>query len=236
MCGGTTSSQSKVPTFGGLSPRVRGNRRNRAPKHHPQGSIPACAGEPAARGAWPAPGGVYPRVCGGTRGAARRGEWGPGLSPRVRGNRGRGGGGAGAGGSIPACAGEPRGRTDRGRGRRVYPRVCGGTAGSTPPRWTPGGLSPRVRGNRAHVVPDDPRRGSIPACAGEPSPGLRASRTGRVYPRVCGGTPAGFYTQRPVPGLSPRVRGNRPGGPATRPDAGSIPACAGEPGRWRRTG
>ena len=51
------------------------------------------------------------------------------------------------------------------------------------------GLSPRVRGNRAH---NDDRHNlvrSIPACAGEP----RVCNTGwgrnRVYPRVCGGTP-----------------------------------------------
>ena len=50
-----------------------------------------------------------------------------------------------------------------------------------------------------------------------------------VYPRVCGGTPSQPRQWVAVPGLSPRVRGNRAG---TRRRAGScrsIPACAGEP-------
>ena len=78
---------------------------------------------------------VYPRVCGGTK----RGGWGaamiPGLSPRVRGNRGLGGQSGGAVGSIPACAGEPAATPPKPRVDRVYPRVCGGT---------PGALSGRV--------------------------------------------------------------------------------------------
>ena len=46
---------------------------------------------------------------------------------------------------------------------------------------------------------------------------------------MCGGTPAGVWTDTDAEGLSPRVRGNR----LTDPYAGnadrSIPACAGEP-------
>ena len=71
------------------------------------GSIPACAGEPAhwmrwARAAW-----VYPRVCGGTlvRAGAYDQVWG--LSPRVRGNPQFAGGDHPITRSIPACAGEP---------------------------------------------------------------------------------------------------------------------------------
>ena len=52
---------------------------------------------------------VYPRVCGGTLAAQRTPGCSAGLSPRVRGNhdfRVRPGE---ITGSIPACAGEPRG-------------------------------------------------------------------------------------------------------------------------------
>ena len=51
--------------------------------------------------------GVYPRVCGGTPQPAAPAYSPPGLSPRVRGNRGN--------------------TRLRNGGRRVYPRVCGGT-------------------------------------------------------------------------------------------------------------
>ncbi len=50
-----------------------------------------------------------------------------------------------------------------------------------------------------------------------------------VYPRVCGGTAQNSTNLVDLPGLSPRVRGNRfrslPWYWLTR----SIPACAGEP-------
>ena len=55
-----------------------------------------------------------------------------------------------------------------------------------------------------------------------------------VYPRVCGGTfaiPGPGIRGR---GLSPRVRGNRIGRMHSGIMRGSIPACAGEPGRSRR--
>ena len=114
---------------------------------------------------------------------------GTGLSPRVRGNlrpdvpprpdyR-----------SIPACAGEPPSGYSMKDGLRVYPRVCGGTFGSSsfPSGWM--GLSPRVRGNLASSFAPDPGGGSIPACAGEPIAASRPRFMRWVYPRVCGGTP-----------------------------------------------
>ena len=131
--------------------------------------------------------------------------------------------------SIPACAGEPRLMSGTKGFYKVYPRVCGGTisASASPPATN--GLSPRVRGNRTPSGWAAAPTGSIPACAGEPRrrPYLRPKA--RVYPRVCGGTGLGRTAARPVPGLSPRVRGNPlyPGVYTTR--IRSIPACAGEP-------
>ena len=149
VCGGTVGSAVDVLTKGGLSPRVRGNRRVVSAHTTYTRSIPACAGEPSSLALYATIPTVYPRVCGGTYQAMRLVRSTIGLSPRVRGNHAacllvhaklR---------SIPACAGEPwQGRYFR-RVRWVYPRVCGGTlpAAPCPPPWT--GLSPRVRGNRA---------------------------------------------------------------------------------------
>ena len=72
-------------------------------------------------------------------------------------------------------------------------------------------------------------RGSIPACAGEPSSNGRMCAGCRVYPRVCGGTGVPIRLDLSDPGLSPRVRGNRAMADQLRGENGSIPACAGEP-------
>ena len=69
------------------------------------------------------------------------------------------------------------------------------------------GLSPRVRGNRSTMMPSMGIRGSIPACAGEPSGGKPAAIFVAVYPRVCGGTSTVNRSKLSVGGLSPRVRG-----------------------------
>ena len=153
----------------------------------------------------------------------------PGLSPRVRGNqpptRNRGVGGR----SIPACAGEPKIGYKSDREKSVYPRVCGGTIFSpskSPPR---AGLSPRVRGNRHKPRPAAPRRGSIPACAGEPGANNVPLPRDPVYPRVCGGTRRNGCDSVRRNGLSPRVRGNPQVPQGHIGGSRSIPACAGEP-------
>ena len=229
VCGGTAGSSWAAFRQWGLSPRVRGNRSNGCAKPTPQGSIPACAGEPRLRGGRPCAGRVYPRVCGGTRARPGRRRRLGGLSPRVRGNRRQHEVESAGFGSIPACAGEPLTRTVRGDSERVYPRVCGGTFSMRAMRFRRKGLSPRVRGNRAPRVRALWWRGSIPACAGEPASSPPARLRDRVYPRVCGGTRLPNALLKVGAGLSPRVRGNLERPAALPPRAGSIPACAGEP-------
>ena len=91
------------------------------------------------------------------------------------------------------------------------------------------GLSPRVRGNPLHDLPQSTQCRSIPACAGEPDIEVVGELKNGVYPRVCGGTRYQFSLPLPGLGLSPRVRGNQePPGPSANPHR-SIPACAGEP-------
>ena len=168
-------------------------------------------------------------MCGGTGLGVWRGCPTRGLSPRVRGNPGRPRRRPGGDGSIPACAGEPRRRPRGTAATRVYPRVCGGTGIWIVPLAAACGLSPRVRGNPEFPAPRRRPGGSIPACAGEPSPARCAARQRRVYPRVCGGTHDYVARLTDAEGLSPRVRGNPADVGARRPKGGSIPACAGEP-------
>ena len=229
VCGGTAATLLDSDTRRGLSPRVRGNQPRWGLSNPGRWSIPACAGEPFLIDTGSPPEWVYPRVCGGTGRCRTRSGMTRGLSPRVRGNppayrvqsAGRG--------SIPACAGEPGAPPIPPRRRTVYPRVCGGTTALAAALRNRGGLSPRVRGNLLEKSDDLRRVGSIPACAGEPRWWGMQSRSLRVYPRVCGGTPRLPGRGRRRRGLSPRVRGNR--GQMLLPgvSTGSIPACAGEP-------
>ena len=208
VCGGTPYGQRILLTHNGLSPRVRGNPARTRGYLIAFGSIPACAGEPAA-GIFRWVGDeVYPRVCGGTRSglAARRSACG--LSPRVRGNPQGVEGTHTPHGSIPACAGEPQPCPFLQVLCEVYPRVCGGTRPSCATEHSAQGLSPRVRGNLDRNLLHIERHRSIPACAGEPHYGHIPVLCVRVYPRVCGGTQYPCRLAFVVRGLSPRVRGN----------------------------
>ena len=131
-----------------------------------------------------------------------------GLSPRGRGNHYVFTANRRYAGSIPAWAGEPRARGQRGIGE---------------------GLSPRGRGNR---LPADAERApgrSIPAWAGEPPQHRYGCNYRGVYPRVGGGTSLFNHLPVRLSGLSPRGRGN-PNIWNIKPTFyGSIPAWAGEP-------
>ena len=131
VCGGTSQYKWMLSFLWGLSPRVRGNRMLSPPRDRDQGSIPACAGEPAAARQTCAPAWVYPRVCGGTATSSAWAKIIRGLSPRVRGNLAEHLGISEDDGSIPACAGEPPQCLPTSREVRVYPRVCGGTSNAS---------------------------------------------------------------------------------------------------------
>ena len=68
VCGGTVSGAPSNQIRRGLSPRVRGNPGVTADNGFVEGSIPACAGEPAMIDDAASIPEVYPRVCGGTPG------------------------------------------------------------------------------------------------------------------------------------------------------------------------
>ena len=235
VCGGSGGANYSSAQALGLSPRVRGKQGQRADALAAAGSIPACAGEAQLVRGGGAANEVYPRVCGGSIALHEpiRIAWG--LSPRVRGKLQRLVGILVRRGSIPACAGEARGRGKRGGRNRVYPRVCGGSYRTFGIGRNPVGLSPRVRGKLWQRGKAPPPLRSIPACAGEASLAGRHCRPASVYPRVCGGSSAYLTKRVPRPGLSPRVRGKRIPFVNGRLDDRSIPACAGEalPGAWR---
>ena len=188
MCGGTDCECAKPAAHRGLSPRVRGNHGPAHGRGEHLRSIPACAGEPIVSVAAQSAAWVYPRVCGGTRSQTVASVQVAGLSPRVRGNHAPAAGKDSHRGSIPACAGEPKVLGSIAMSQQVYPRVCGGTSSWSFQLRPPYGLSPRVRGNRRCGDAGRATRRSIPACAGEPRPAVRARGRPWVYPRVCGGT------------------------------------------------
>ena len=129
----------------GLSPRVRGSHVRPLWFLLPDGSIPACAGEPRSPRGWLVAMWVYPRVCGGAMSDLYGSFYQMGLSPRVRGSRRPGLVHLTILGSIPACAGEPGDLRSRFSTRRVYPRVCGGALADPNASGCQSGLSPRVR-------------------------------------------------------------------------------------------
>ena len=167
-------------------------------------SIPARAGEPASPARPQSPAGVYPRACGGTGQLVDDPLSVGGLSPRVRGNPSAERPRFRSGGSIPARAGEPVVTSRTIIQSRVYPRACGGTAATALPPDCGGGLSPRVRGNRAVDGRCAVGDGSIPARAGEPRASHPTRRPRTVYPRACGGTEPLYPST--LKGVYPRTR------------------------------
>ena len=174
--GGTSLAKTEIDPHAGLSPRVRGNLPHVFRNGDSYRSIPACTGEPCIRRPRTECRAVYPRVYGGTCGSLATCSFSGGLSPRVRGNLEEVLLEDAGARSIPACTGEPCCSNQTATGRSVYPRVYGGTG---MPRHFGGGhagLSPRVRGNPGRVTVRVHSLGSIPACTGEPSPGLDWTR------------------------------------------------------------
>ena len=84
--GGTSGRMMGMKSLGGLSPRARGNLNRNVQDGAPDGSIPACAGEPVGGDLFAAPPEVYPRVRGGTQRRNPPECQQKGLSPRARGN------------------------------------------------------------------------------------------------------------------------------------------------------
>ena len=234
VCGEARIARSTGGHVTGPSPRVRGSPPTRRRGHPDAGSIPACAGKPTGAGTMTARARVHPRVCG--EAAYQLGERGlaGGPSPRVRGSPDPGRDQSVHPGSIPACAGKPRGSSRRSGPSRVHPRVCGEAPAAARHSQRRRGPSPRVRGSRIPEPAAEDEVGSIPACAGKPRPPAGPARRSWVHPRVCGEAPIQAAINLYIRGPSPRVRGS-PGPDTWTSCCGrSIPACAGKPDRSAR--
>ena len=239
-CGGAVDESIPPAVQDGLSPRVRGSRPVVKPYSGPSRSIPAGAGEPGVCGRPGTRRWVYPRGCGGARSGGPGPQLSRGLSPRVRGSPSGVVSKRPGVGSIPAGAGEPLLPHQLPRHVQVYPRGCGGAVYACERAPFQAGLSPRVRGSRVRHTLHVGAHGSIPAGAGEPRTPPATARTGRVYPRGCGGAGMACLAAPMMRGLSPRVRGSQVVKLDGRALGRSIPAGAGEPrthplARRRRT-
>ena len=201
--GGAVSRQLLGP-----SPRVRGSRDRNVEVDPSTGSIPACAGKPTARGQ-PRPGTrVHPRVCGEARHNDDTIDDVSGPSPRVRGSHVGHGRHEHDQRSIPACAGKPAADRYRRSTLGVHPRVCGEACTMPLRDDVESGPSTRVRGSPSSVVSVPGVAGSIPACAGKPSPHPHRQCATRVHPRVCGEARDIDWRAGYIDGPSPRVRGS----------------------------
>ena len=91
------------------------------------------------------------------------------------------------------------------------------------------GRSPHARGSPFGTAAIPTKKGSIPACAGEPWRRISTLLPRGVDPRMRGGALRWCVTNTMEWGRSPHARGSRLGNECGVFLAGSIPACAGEP-------
>ena len=227
--GATLREITQLERDGGPSPRERGNPREERVACLADGSIPARAGQPSKASATTSGPRVHPRASGATVIRDESTSGGVGPSPRERGNRSSPHDPATGRRSIPARAGQPRGRHRFPSSTGVHPRASGATVKPARAIGRRAGPSPRERGNRGADGPVGAGAGSIPARAGQPGHRRRQRAGSRVHPRASGATALAVLLWRRLGGPSPRERGN-PDRLAHRPVlAGSIPARAGQP-------
>jgi len=193
------------------------------------GSIPACAGEPSTSRTPPSAATVDPRMRGGAFTGLFLLGMREGRSPHARGSHAYLSERPVRRGSIPACAGEPRGAAAPQGQRQVDPRMRGGATviGKRPPLLM--GRSPHARGSPWCLISLRFMSRSIPACAGEPNSRLASRCASKVDPRMRGGARLLAVGQHQLQGRSPHARGSHVVGSCAAGDDGSIPACAGEP-------
>ena len=174
VCGEAPDSDPAGFHQGSPSPRVRGSHAGPEVAVGDERSIPACpAGSRRRRCDPPLAIRVHPRVCGEAGLISVAKDSRSGVHPRVCGEART----ASVRRRIMACA-------------WVHPRVCGEAVPRARARQPRPWVHPRVCGEATRPgTDDDGVRGSIPACAGKPSPGRPSGPSGE--------------------GPSPRVRGSR---------------------------
>ena len=206
---------------------MRGTHSRRLQRRHPQGIIPAHAGNTWWWNWCPASRWDHPRVCGEhtTHDLFVVAELG--SSPRMRGTRNRRRGGNALRGTIPAYAGNTKCTARWSAGTRDHPRVCGEHMMSL--RFIPcdPGSSPRMRGTHNVRIACAGIIGIIPAYAGNTYRMCRSYTVPRDHPRVCGEHLSDVPVVYRPTGSSPRMRGTRSTVTMVVRTIGIIPAYAG---------
>ena len=150
---------------------------------------------------------AHPRACGENSLVSNRSLRDMGSSPRMRGKRESFEKRASAPRLIPAHAGKTVRSQPRGCRTRAHPRACGENARSKAQPLAKPGSSPRMRGKRAVLFPQKPRRGLIPAHAGKTTYEHSQDKDRWAHPRACGENVSGCVSASSVWGSSPRMRG-----------------------------
>ncbi len=211
----------------GSSPRVRGTLARLEWAGFEDRFIPACAGNTPRRLRPTVSPPVHPRVCGEHAVVGRGHGVQHGSSPRVRGTLFQCSHWRQGHRFIPACAGNTMVGCRMYCPLSVHPRVCGEHEALIEDTQPDGGSSPRVRGTREGKPRGLRRARFIPACAGNTSAALAASRIIPVHPRVCGEHWMERLCGGCAAGSSPRVRGTPLAPPRASRRWRFIPACAG---------
>ena len=227
--GATRRILGNQPRQEGLSPHERGNPDRTNWITRGLWPIPARAGQPSRRTAKSMPLRAYPRTSGATLGGSQVLHLLKGLSPHERGNLLVAADCRVFDGPIPARAGQPGTHVASPHFAGAYPRTSGATRRVHTGHKFLMGLSPHERGNLVQVRHQQPRRGPIPARAGQPvRDGARVTVVG-AYPRTSGATGWVHANRLADGGLSPHERGNHYAGTLTHGTSGPIPARAGQP-------
>ncbi len=186
MRGAALLAELRRVVRGGRSPRARGSLQGVCHYGQLQRSIPACAGQPLRICMGRCSKRVDPRVRGAATGHSWAKDLGTGRSPRARGSPHLPDPCPQTERSIPACAGQPAGKSCATRSRRVDPRVRGAATECRLHDRGPKGRSPRARGSLRLSKGSPSLPGSIPACAGQPHSLSLYLMVCRVDPRVRG--------------------------------------------------
>ena len=172
---------------------------------------------------------VYPHACGETHVIWSSDTTLTGLSPRLWGNLCGLSARTTIRGSIPTPVGKPKVVSKSRRVGGVYPHACGETVRLYRGQMVFQGLSPRLWGNHLYAIATHQAQGSIPTPVGKPGIFGGGIPGSEVYPHACGETRVCDHSGKTLPGLSPRLWGNRlmrwPG----YGYLGSIPTPVGKP-------
>ncbi len=227
--GGAGVGRRAASPRSGRSPRARRSLERANGDPLGQGSISACAEEPAGFSGPAGSARVDLRVRGGAGAVGGYGFDDRGRSPRARRSHELVAPITDGNGSISACAEEPGSLVTLLARVKVDLRVRGGAQTYILRADQSPGRSPRAR--RSRVTSDEHRQlqGSISACAEEPARAQSPSRATRVDLRVRGGAAESRHHRGTRAGRSPRARRSQASMTEGLIGTGSISACAEEP-------